>query len=701
MAGLVLSLIAAACGGSDSTESIDDDLVGSEAGDLVSEDTPRPVVVDTDMGADDIMALVFLLEHPAVDVRAITVSGTGLVRCDSGVPNVLSLLEQLGAAEIPVACGSATPIAGNNSFPPAWRDDADGFYGLATGVGDRRTDDRPAAQLLVDIVDSSPEPVTVLTLGPLTNLATAVEESPGIVDGIDLVYSMAGALNVAGNVEAAPDAEWNLFIDPEAATRVLGSGLVMTFITLDATDAVPLTPEVASRFDASESPGGQLIHDLIEGNRLDSLDLFLWDPLAAAAVIDASVAAYEMTEIAVRNDGSIASSAGGARTRVAVGGEPDRFDETFLAFYSPLTDTRVNSPASDADVVEGRLLWEFELEGNSVTPPGAKSMSRIDDGLAYFVGFDDRLYAVDVESGTLVWSRDRDLGGPAWVEVALSPEAVFYRDISVDLDELVSSSVGAADRATGAELWSVALDPEVEGGPRTPAYSDGVVYYGVERVGLVAADASTGETIWTFDAPMAVNAGAVAVIAGAVYLGALDGSVYAVEALSGEARWRVRSPLSTLGVTSTPAVADGVVYFGSDSGQFLAVAADSGEILWETKVDQTRGLPSSPTVADGRVYFGSLALGDAFGGLFALDVDTGEEAWRFGEPGGFVLSSPVYHDGALYFLSEGNLFVVDSSTGQERWRFEIGGSSDDSPVVVDGIVYFQAGSSYYAVAPPG
>ena len=247
----------------------------------------------------------------------------------------------------------------------------------------------------------------------------------------------------------------------------------------------------------------------------------------------------------------------------------------------------------------------------------------------------------------------------------------------------------------------MALDPEIEGGPRTPAYRDGVVYYGVERVGLVAADASTGETIWTFDAPMAVNAGAVAVVAGVVYFGALDGSVYAVDALSGEAQWRVRSPLSTLGVTSTPTVADGVVYFGSDSGQFLAVTADSGEILWETQVNLVQGLPSSPTVADDRVFFGTIALGDAFGGLFALDVGTGEEAWRFGEPGAVVLSSPAYHDGALYFLAEGKLFVIDSSTGQERWRFEIGGGVGDSPVVIDGTVYFQAGSSYYAVAPPG
>ena len=429
---LVLSLIAAACSGSDSTESTDDDPIDAVSGEPFSADTPRPIIVDTDMGADDIMALAFLLEHPQVDVLAVTVSGTGLVRCEPGVSNVLSLLELVGATDIPVACGSATPMSGSNEFPPAWRDDADGFYGLADDVGDRREDRRPAALLIADIVDSSLDPVTMLTLGPLTNLATALEDSPGIVDGIDLVYSMAGALNVAGNVEAVPDAEWNLFVDPRAASRVLDSGLVMTLITLDATDAVPLTPAVVSRFDASSSPGGQLIHDLIEGNGLESLDLFLWDPLAAAAIVDESVAAYEMVEIAVGDDGSIASAAGGTRTRVAVGGEPDGFDETFLAFYSPLTDARVNSPASGAGIVEGQLLWEFELEANSVTPLGAKSMSRIENGVAYFVGFDDRLYAVDVESGTLVWSRDRDLGGPAWVEVALSPEAVFYRDISAD-----------------------------------------------------------------------------------------------------------------------------------------------------------------------------------------------------------------------------------------------------------------------------
>ncbi|MEE9185118.1 MAG: PQQ-binding-like beta-propeller repeat protein, partial [Acidimicrobiia bacterium] len=182
----------------------------------------------------------------------------------------------------------------------------------------------------------------------------------------------------------------------------------------------------------------------------------------------------------------------------------------------------------------------------------------------------------------------------------------------------------------------------------------------------------------------------------------------ALDAGTGERRWRVKTRLSGFGVTSSPAVADGVVYFGSDSGQFLAVDADSGEVIWEFEVQPVQGLPSSPVVADGIVYFGVVAPpgSSAFGGLIALDAASGEELWRFGGPDLDMISSPAYENGVVYVVAPagdtgvGGLAALDAQSGSVLWWFELDGAPSDSPVVVDGTVYFQANGSFLAVEPP-
>jgi outer membrane protein assembly factor BamB len=297
------------------------------------------------------------------------------------------------------------------------------------------------------------------------------------------------------------------------------------------------------------------------------------------------------------------------------------------------------------------------------------------------------------------------------VEVALSPDAFFFQNQTFDPDtgpDPTSSSIESVDRGTGEEIWRVQLDGPTQGGAGNPAYLDGLVYYTAEETGLLAADALTGETVWTFDAPAFPNAGLASVVDGTVYFGALDGSVYALDANTGEQRWRAKTRLSGFGVTSSPAVADGVIYFGSDSGQFLAVDAESGEVIWEFEVQPVQGLPSSPAIADGIVYFGVLAPagGSAFGGLIALDAASGEELWRFGGPDLDMISSPAYENGVVYVLAPagdtgvGGLAALDGQSGTVLWWFELDGAPSDSPVVVDGTVYFQANGSFFAVEPP-
>ena len=698
-AGVVgVGLMATGCSSSDPAAPPDAADSGSA---FVSTDGPRPVIVDTDMGADDLVALAFLLEHPDVDVRAITVAGTGLARCEAGVANALSLLERLGAAQIPVSCGSETPVGRATPFPDEDRAHADRFYGLAPTVGERGADDRPAPLLIADTVRDADRAVTVLTLGPLTNLAHAFDQSPDLADDIRFLFSVIGT----GTDGAAADP--NLMADLDAARSVLGAGLIVTILPSDLVASLPSPASLAATFDTAESAGGRLVSDLLEAGSASSLGLR--DTLAAAVVVDETTAVFEITDLAMAADGSLGPGPGAVRTRIASSVDPERFDQTYLEFYGSSADGVVTSPVANEAAAEGRVVWRFDLEGASVTGGGAKSRAMIDDGVVYFVGFDNTLYAVSIATGDAVWSRPLEGSGPALVEIAVSDDAVFYRDLiegdgntPAEIQASSRSLIAAADRSTGEELWSIEAGGGLEGPVRTPAYADGIVYYGTVETGLFGVDAATGEQIWNIDAPFGGNGGAAAVVDGVVYMGASDGSVHALDATTGDLRWRVRTQGSNIGVASTPAVVDGVVYFGSDSGEFLAVEVETGETIWETVIAPVQGLPSSPVVADGRVFFGSMApIGsDEFGGLWAFDAETGQELWRFGEPGGFVLSSPTHHGGSVHFVSKGRLYAVDAVTGQEQWRLEFGGQSDDSPVVHDGVVYFQATNAYYAVSPP-
>lgn len=127
---------------------------------------PRALVVDSDMDGDSLMALLYLLQRPDLDLLAITVSGTGLTHCAAGVANALGLVALVGHAPIPVACGSETTLGEGHTSSPDWRAAADAGYGLALPEGGK-----PAAgtavEVLTAVLGAAPAPVLVLTLGPL------------------------------------------------------------------------------------------------------------------------------------------------------------------------------------------------------------------------------------------------------------------------------------------------------------------------------------------------------------------------------------------------------------------------------------------------------------------------------------------------------------------------------------------------------
>ena len=255
---------------------------GDPAGDAL------PLLIDTDVAPDDMVAIAFLLASPRVNVEAITVSGTGEAHCGAGVDVVLRLLERLDAPMIDVACGRETPIAGDHAFPDAWRAGVDDGSGLALPSTSRQPFAGEAVRLITETADGV-NGLRVLTLGPMTNLADALSSHPLLAQRLESVYAMGGALFVPGNVRfgGPPDnevAEWNIYVDPTAAQVVIDSELTVRLISLDGTNQVPVTEAFAERVRTQATgPGALVLAELFAGHPfMTDGTYFLWDPLAAA-----------------------------------------------------------------------------------------------------------------------------------------------------------------------------------------------------------------------------------------------------------------------------------------------------------------------------------------------------------------------------------------------------------------------------------
>ncbi len=298
-----------------------------------------PVIVDMDVDPSDTPALLYLLKHPGVSVRAITVS-CGITYIEEGVANVLRLLAYLGIRDIPVAGGKATPLAGDNAFPTAWRDGSYNFYGLDLPPTDLQPSALNASELIISVITSSTENVTLVPLGPLTNIAIALQADPSIRERIEGIHCMGGAVTVPGNVgyEYPPIpnyvAEWNIWVDPLAADIVFKSGVPITLIPLDATNEVPKNEAFRTRWENEmRTREAAIIYEFLR----PGLGGYFWDQLAAVALTDPSVVTFEGHYIAVLVDGG--NETGWTQslgwqpynTMVAVHADAPLFEEIFLA----------------------------------------------------------------------------------------------------------------------------------------------------------------------------------------------------------------------------------------------------------------------------------------------------------------------------------------------------------------------------------
>jgi inosine-uridine nucleoside N-ribohydrolase len=307
----------------------------------------QPVVIDTDMSSDDIMALTYLLKRPDISVHAITVEGTGVANGQQGAENASRLMRALNIyRHIPIAYGPAQPMSGSASFPQPWRRTADRMYGLKLAPSSVPEPPQPpeaAVSLLADTLRRSPRPVTLVTLGPLTNVALALVRSPRIAAKVARIYMMAGAINVPGNEPAHRRAEWNVYIDPRAAGIVLRSRIPVTMIPLDASNNVPITTFFAKAVHANRTTKAmRLLSALLNDPYYAQAPVYFWDPLTAVAAIDSHILVLRRVRLGINEApgaglGETAVDRAGTPVSLATTANADQFVRDFL---STLNDGR-------------------------------------------------------------------------------------------------------------------------------------------------------------------------------------------------------------------------------------------------------------------------------------------------------------------------------------------------------------------------
>jgi inosine-uridine nucleoside N-ribohydrolase len=209
-----------------------------------------PILIDCDPGHDDAIALLLALASPEVELLGVT-TVAGNQTLDKTTTNALRVLELAGRGDVPVAAGAGRPLA-RELFIADYVHGESGLDGPELPEPRAEPVDQHAVDFLAERILGSPCPVTLVPVGPLTNVALLLSRYPQAAENVERIVIMGGAV-AEGNV--TPAAEFNIYVDPEAAWRVFHSGLPVTMIGLDVTHRALMMPAHVERLRASSEVG--------------------------------------------------------------------------------------------------------------------------------------------------------------------------------------------------------------------------------------------------------------------------------------------------------------------------------------------------------------------------------------------------------------------------------------------------------------
>ncbi len=267
---------------------------------------PRKIIIDTDPGVDDTMAIFFALCSPELDVVGLTTI-FGNVHTELATKNALRLLEIAGRGDIPVAPGALDPLTAPFEGPVPFVHGADGQGDINLPDPAARPLDISAAQFIIEQLRAHPGEITLAPVGPLTNIALALRLEPRISEWVDEVVLMGGNALAPGN--ASPAGEANIRNDPEAADLVFGADWQVTMVGLDVTLRVHMTPEHIAEYATHGNPMSDHIVKVLPHYRnyfesvYEAEGIFVHDSSAIAYILDPSLFSVRRWPIRVGTQG--------------------------------------------------------------------------------------------------------------------------------------------------------------------------------------------------------------------------------------------------------------------------------------------------------------------------------------------------------------------------------------------------------------
>ena len=264
---------------------------------------PRRVIIDTDPGTDDAMAIILALNSPEFKVEALTVV-PGNVEAKQGLENALKIVSLAGRCDVVVAAGAQHPLNQKLITAQFWHG-KNGLANVELPASKCKADPRFGPDLIIEMVHKYPHEITLIPVGPLTNIALAVSKDPSIAALVKDIVIMGGSIS-GGNVNGA--AEANIYNDPEAAQIVFNAGWMVTMVGSDVGERTLITRKYLAELQSSHGPQSDFIAKIADfyltrSEKSGYSGAAMYDPLAVGIALDPTLGTLKEMHVDVETKG--------------------------------------------------------------------------------------------------------------------------------------------------------------------------------------------------------------------------------------------------------------------------------------------------------------------------------------------------------------------------------------------------------------
>ncbi len=334
-------------------------------------DEKIPVIFVHGGGPCDIGALVFLTKHPQVNLLGMVLTYGEIHPVNALDDWPVFLYEILDYDRAALGLGSESPVDPlGHEFPTEWRDLADDFWGLALPSSQNEYQTAVGHELIIDLVNNSPEKVSILAMGAQTDIALAIQEDPGIIDNISHIVIMGGAFTMPGNLFEGPEktnnkvAEWNMYVDPLAANIVFNSGVPLSIVPLDGIQYLVQRDDV-DLINTINDPGVNFVAQMWNQQYEWFEEFLIWDTVTATVITNPENFYWTYDGVDVITDPgdfqgqTIALQNGAQHTRYATGADYEAIMQLiFDIFRSEKADTIPSDDGSEEVITSLAGTWE-------------------------------------------------------------------------------------------------------------------------------------------------------------------------------------------------------------------------------------------------------------------------------------------------------------------------------------------------------